>query len=389
MMARNIVATINHLRFEMVCVDICFKVIIYAKLKEFSEKYKCKIISFALGMNINFPIFVVVKSKVEIFAELGVRLAEFGSDDASRSVIARALATNEWFSVSDICYAVEAVRSEMLNAEKVAQWLAHYPYANVHEPRRVAIIMAGNIPLVGFFDLMCVIANGDIPYVKPSSKDSALEEYVEQLLRKIEPSLIIERYVEGGDYDAVIATGGESANLYFRSAFAGIPCLLRGSRHSVAVLSGKEGKSDFALLSNDIFCHAGLGCRNVSLVFVPKGFKPKLEARRMCRAYHNNYLQCRALLTMQGAKFDDLGEAVVVSSQVAEFPRFLSQVNVVEYASLDEVKSWLESNDESLQCVVTAIEGLHSRQVPIGEAQRPTLFDYADERDTMQFLASI
>lgn len=330
-----------------------------------------------------------MKSTIEIFSELGARLAGFGSDEVSRSVIARAVAENEWFSVSDIRYAVEALRGEMLDAEKVAEWLAHYPSAGTCEPKRVAIIMAGNIPLVGFFDLMCVIANGDIPCVKPSSKDRVLEGYVEQLLCEIEPSLRIELYEEGADYDAVIATGGDNANLYFSTAFDGVPSLLRGSRHSVAVLSGMEDKWDVANLADDIFRHSGLGCRNVSLIFVPKGFVPKFEVPKMCRAYHNNYLQCRALLTLRGAKFEDMGEAVLARSQRAEFPRFLSQINIVEYSSLEDVQSWLLANDGLLQCVVSEIDGLHSRQVSLGRAQRPTLFDYADERDTMQFLASV
>jgi hypothetical protein len=330
-----------------------------------------------------------MKSVVEIFSELGNRLAGFGSDETSRSVMARAVAENEWFTVGDIRFAVEALRSEMLDADKVSKWLAHYTLSSSsREAKRVAIIMAGNIPLVGFFDLMCVLANGDIPYVKPSSKDRVLEEYVENLLREIEPSIRIGRYADGADYDSVIATGGESANLYFRSAFAGVPCLLRGSRHSVAVLSGKESKSEIEGLADDIFVHSGLGCRNVSLLFVPKGYKLQLPTRKMCRAYHNNYLQCRALLTMQGAKFSDLGEALLVSSN-AEFPRYLSQINVVEYSDLADVKRWLAENDEALQCVVSAIEGLHSRTVAIGRAQLPTLLDYADERDTMQFLAGI
>ncbi|MBO5962285.1 MAG: aldehyde dehydrogenase [Alistipes sp.] len=330
-----------------------------------------------------------MKSAVEIFSKLGERLAGFGSDEASRSVVARAVAENEWFSVSDIRYAIEAVRREMLDAEKVERWLLHYPLAATHEAKRVAIIMAGNIPLVGFFDLMCVLSSGHIPFVKPSSKDRVLEEYIEQLLLDIEPSLSIEKYVEGAEYDAVIATGGESANLYFRTAFAGVPCLLRGSRHSVAVLSGKESKEQVARLADDIFIHSGLGCRNVSLIFVPKGYKLALPTRKMCRAYHNNYLQCRALLTMQGVDFVDLGEAVMVKPVQTEFPRFLSQINVVEYSSLEDVKRWLAENDEALQCVVSDISGLHSRCVEIGQAQSPTLFDYADERDTMQFLAGI
>ena len=330
-----------------------------------------------------------MKSTVEIFSELGARLAEFGSDDVSRSVIARAVAENEWFSVSDIRYAIDALRREMLTPEKVSLWLSYYPASALHTPKRVAIIMAGNIPLVGFFDLMCVIASGDIPYVKPSSKDRVLEEYIEQLLHEIEPKLRIEKYVEGAEYDAAIATGGDSANLYFRTAFDGVPCLLRGSRHSVAVLSKKMTQEEVKALADDVFVHSGLGCRNVSLIFVPKGRKISLPTRKMGRAYHNNYLQCRALLTMHGADFDDLGEALMVHSQVAEFPRFLSQVNVVEYTSVEEVQQWLEAHDEELQCVVSSIMGLHSRQVQFGKAQQPTLLDYADDRDTMHFLSAI
>ena len=328
-----------------------------------------------------------MKSCVQIFSELGEHLAKFGSDDESRSAIVRAVADNDWFSVNDIRYAVEALRSELLDGEKIEAWLSHYPSA-ARNNHRVAIIMAGNIPLVGFFDLMCVLASGCVACVKPSSKDRALEAYIERLLLEIEPALRIEAYVEGGEYDAVIATGGDSANLYFRTAFEAIPALLRGSRHSVAVLSGKEKKGDLELLADDIFAYSGLGCRSVSLLFVPKGVKVTLPTRKMCAAYHNNYLQCRALLTMQGVKFKDLGEAVLVNSQ-AEFPRFLSQINVVEYSSLNDVKQWLIDHDESLQCVVSNLEGLHSRCVPLGRAQYPTLFDYADECDTMQFLSQI
>ena len=298
---------------------------------------------------------------------------------------------NEWFTEADIRYAVDAVRREMLDEKRVEKWLSLYPSLAKRsgEKKRVAVIMAGNIPLVGLFDVLCVVASGNIPCVKLSSKDSVLYTFVEQLLLNIEPSLKIEQYTTDGEYDAVIATGGDSANLYFRTAFEGVPSLLRGSRHSVAVLSGGENDGDMKALSEDMFLHSGLGCRNVSLVFVPKGFKPQFEVRKMCRAYHNNYLQCRALLTMRGAEFEDLGEAILVYSQEAEFPRFLSQINVVEYDSLEEVQSWLKANDEALQCVVTAIGGLHSRQVPFGKAQRPSLTDYADERDVMKFLCEL
>ena len=332
-----------------------------------------------------------MKSIKDIFSQLGRALESFGSDSISRSIIDMAMRDNEWFTESDIRYAVDAVRREMLDEKRVEKWLSLYPSLSKRggEKKRVAVIMAGNIPLVGLFDVLCVVASGNRACVKPSSKDSVLYTCVEQLLLNIEPSLPIEPYNPNGQYDAVIATGGDSANLYFRTKFEGVPSLLRGSRHSVAVLSGDENDGDMKALAEDIFLHSGLGCRNVSLVFVPKGFVPKFKVREMCRAYHNNYLQCKALLTMRGAEFEDLGEAVLVRSQVVEFPHFLSQINVVEYTSLAEVQEWLKANDESLQCVVTAIEGIHSRQVPFGKAQRPSLTDYADERDVMKFLCEL
>lgn len=328
-----------------------------------------------------------MRSVVDIFDTLGRRLAEFGRDEASCRAMAQAVAENEWFSEEDIRYAVDAIRRDMLDGERIAEWLSHYPAPADHKPKRVAIIMAGNIPLVGFFDLMCVVASGNIPCVKPSSKDRALECYIENLLLDIEPALRIERYDEVGNYDAVIATGGDSANLYFRNRFKDIPALLRGSRHSVAVLSGNESREELEGLSRDIFTYSGLGCRSVSLVFVPKGYKLSLPVPKMCRAYHNNYIQHRALLTMTRKPFGDSGEAVFVCGE-ANFPSRLSQINVAEYGSLADVKAWLAENDERLQCVV-ASEVLHSRCVAFGRAQHPELTNYADEMDTMAFLYSI
>lgn len=328
-----------------------------------------------------------MKSVVEIFDTLGKRLAEFGRDEASCRVMAQAMADNEWFSESDIRYAVEAIRQEMLDGERITEWLSHYPAPANHTPKRVAVIMAGNIPLVGFFDLMCVIASGNIPCVKPSSKDRVLECYIEELLLDIEPALRIERYEESGNYDAVIATGGDSANLYFRNRFKGVPALLRGSRHSVAVLSGNESSEELEGLSRDVFTYSGLGCRSVSLVFVPKEYRLVLPVHKMCRAYHNNYIQHRALLTMTNRAFEESGEALFVRGE-ADFPSRLSQINIAEYSDVAEVRAWLAENDERLQCVVAA-ERLHGRCVAFGRAQHPTLTDYADEKDTMAFLYSV
>lgn len=332
-----------------------------------------------------FRTFAVMKSATDIFAALGDGLSRFGDDDRLRKAIDDAMAANEWFGENDIRHAADALRSRMLQREKIERWLAAYPAVSHHTPKRVAIIMAGNIPLVGFFDLMCVLASGNIPCVKYSGKDTPLMEYVVSLLREIESGLRIEYFEKGMAVDAVIATGGDSANLYFGSEFAAVPHLFRGSRHSVAVLSGDETEADLRGLADDIFMYSGLGCRNVSLVFVPRGYDLRLPTRRMCRGYHNNYLQCRALLAMRGIGFEDSGEAVFVRG-AAEFPMSLSRINIAEYDTLDDVAEWLSANDGKLQCVVSSL-AVHSRVVPFGQAQYPSLTDYPDDADVMEFLA--
>ena len=328
-----------------------------------------------------------MKSTTEIFSLLGGRFSLSGGDDALRQVIADAAAANEWFARSDIECAIGAICRQMLERGKIERWLASYPAVGEHEPMRVAAIMAGNIPLVGFFDLMCIIASGNIPCVKYSGKDTVLMEYVVSLLRDIEPELRIEYFERGMRVDAVIATGGESANLYFDSEFAGIPHLFRNSRHSAAVIRGDETESELRALADDIFLYSGLGCRNVSLVFVPRGYALHLPVRRMGRGYHNNYLQCRALLIMNGTEFTDTGEAVFVRG-AAGFPLPISRINIAEYDSLDDVAAWLAANSGRLQCVVSGSE-VHPRAVPFGQAHYPTLTDYPDDADVMEFLFSL
>lgn len=327
-----------------------------------------------------------MKTTVEIFSALGERLAELGRDERSREVVRRAMADNEWLAERDIEQAVDAICRQMLRREKIDQWLARYDVPQ-RNPKRVAIIMAGNIPAVGFFDLMCVLACGCVPQVKYSSKDRALMEYIVALLREIEPNLLIEEYREGVFPDAVIATGSDSSNIHFRNAFGQIPHLLRGSRHSVAVLSGDETSEELEALSGDVFSYSGLGCRSVSLIFAPQGAEFVLPSREMCRGYHNNYLQTRAMLTMGGCEFRDTGECVLVEG-VAEFPKRLSRVNVCRYSSIEDVEQWLSANDERLQCVVSKMR-VHPRTVPIGMAQYPALDDYADDVDVMEFLLGL
>lgn len=318
-----------------------------------------------------------MKHIVDIFSALGDRLTRFGSDDASNRIIDEAIAANGWFTRADILRAVEAIRSEMLDREKLAAWLSHYTKAV--GPKRVAVIMAGNIPLVGFFDLLCVVAAGHECHVKPSSKDCVLMRYIVDQLRDIEPSVAIYDYSADATYDMAIATGGDDANAYFREHFAGTRTLLRGSRHSVAVLNGNESAEELQALHNDITAYSGLGCRSVSMLFVPRGYVPDFkrgEAENV--KLRRNIQAMRATLTIEGAEFWDAGAFIMRRGE--DFAQSLAVVTLREYSDIEEVKKWIEENAEHIQCVVSRSD------IPFGRAQYPALMDYADGVDTMRFL---
>lgn len=326
-----------------------------------------------------------MKSAIDLFSTLGERLKTFGDDSVSQRAIAEACRANEWFTPGDIRRAVAALVRDMLQRKRLENWLAPYPVP-VAEARRVLVVMAGNIPLVGFFDLLCVVASGHRCAVKPSGKDTVLMRYVVDLLRGIDPGVPVEFYDGEGAVDAVIATGSDNANRYFRARYADVPALLRGSRQSVAVLSGEETERQLAGLADDIWAYSGLGCRNVSLVFLPAGYDLRLTMPGVNDKYRNNYRQTKALLTMTGQPFTDLGAAVVVQQRA--FPGALSQVACSHYDDLQEVGQWLAEHDEALQCVVSECAE-HPRRVDFGCAQSPALTDYPDARDVIAFLAAL
>ena len=320
-----------------------------------------------------------MKRVIDIFVELGERLRAI-----PQSIIAAAEQQNEWFC--QVPTAIDAICSQMLDRAKFEQWIAHYTITP-HTPKRVAIIMAGNIPAVGFADLLYTIASGNIAVVKYSSKDRVLMEYIVNQLLDIEPQLAIEQYNSNSVIDAVIATGSDTAALHFKAMFGHIPTLIRGSRHSVALLSGNEDKSELEALSRDIFTYSGLGCRNVSLIFAPQGFDFQLTVPQMPQGFQNNYRQARALMILQDQPFKECNGALIVEGK-AEFPRYISRINLCRYNSINEVKEWLADNNSRLQCVVSS-DNIHPRTVPFGKAQYPMLNDYADDIDVMNFLLTL
>lgn len=317
---------------------------------------------------------------IDIFSSLGNRLSHFGKDSASLEVIHRAMVENPWFSKADILMAIDAICKEFLDRDKLQKWTNAY---HKTEPKRVGIVMAGNIPLVGFYDLLCVLMAGHTAIVKPSSKDKVLTEYIIEQLQDIEPTIVIEPFSDKSQPDMVIATGGDQAARHFQSRYADIPTLIRGSRHSVAVLSGKESATELTDLNRDIFSYNGLGCRNISLIFLPAGKEFKFIPPSPNPMMQGNYAHNKALKTMLGIPFTDLGGYLMVES--CSFSNDISQINYCYYHNVQEVEHWIDENDKSLQCIVSNIIH-HPRRVEFGKAQYPTLWDVADGVDVMNFL---
>ncbi len=324
-----------------------------------------------------------MKNITEIFVELGRRMRDFGSDERSARCIADAVAANEWFTAADVKTAANAVRDEFLDESKLKDWLSKYDLSAT-EPCSVAIIMAGNIPFVGMFDMMCALSCGHDVWIKPSRKDSATIEYIVDTLRDICSDIPLRRYNDDARADLVIATGGENAAKYFRNRFSDVPALIRGSRHSVAVLAGDETDEELQGLKKDIFTYFGLGCRNVSLVFAPRNHPIDIEGPdAITPMYRDNYVYTKAMMTMNGMPFTDRG--TYVAAEAEGFSDSLSKVNFRRYDDLAEVEEWLRVHDEEIQCVVTRCLA-HPRRAEFGRAQYPALSDYADGIDVMEFL---
>lgn len=328
---------------------------------------------------------------INIFSRLGERLGHFGGDEKTASVISEATTANPWFLAEDIKQAVQALCEDMLTEHILEKWLSGYEAAA--EARKVAVIMAGNIPLVGFADLLYVIAAGHIPCIKPSSKDTVLMRHVIAELRNIAPEIKIYDYDDTKEYDAVIATGSDNSGRYFRSRFGTIPALIRGSRGSVAVLSGKESEHDLKLLQKDIFSYSGLGCRNVSMIFIPEEYDTERlgtaiapDTANINPKYYNNYRRTKGELAAAGIGYTDCGTFVMTEGDT--FPVSLSDIVLYRYSDMAVVEQWIAGHDTQLQCIVSDCVR-HPRAVPFGRAQHPAPWDYPDGIDVMEFLTGL
>lgn len=306
------------------------------------------------------------------------------------SAISRTYAENNWLTEPNYLKSLSHW-AEILNEKGLTSFMS--PYSNCSKSLRVGVIMAGNIPMVGFHDLLCVLLSGHTAIVKPSSDDKYVMNYICETLNSFglqKPIEVAER-LEG--IDAVIATGSNNSHRYFEYYFRTKPSLLRKNRKSIAILSGNESLEELNLLSDDIFTYFGLGCRNVSTIAIPEGMDiTKILDQTMSwqmltdhNKYANNYTYHRALLLMNQAHHLDTGFCLIQNKRDLNAP--LACLYYFEYKNEDDIREFLEENAENIQCTVGNYSDVCS--VPFGESQKPDLQDYADGIDTMHFLSNL
>lgn len=301
---------------------------------------------------------------------------------------------NGWFSKNNISFALKGW-SKSLTFNNINQWLSKYNFNNINT-QSVAIIMAGNIPLVGFHDFLAVLISGHHVIVKQSSNDMQLLPFLAKYLETVEPgfkgkiSFTTEK-LEG--FDAVIATGSDNTARYFEYYFKDKPSIIRKNRNSVAVIQGQETERDFEALSEDIFRYYGLGCRNVSKLFVPKNYNfdnffkglynwhPIINQAK----YANNYDYNKAVYLM--SEFDMLENGFLMIKEDKSYASPIATLFYEYYHDIKEIQSKLDEDKDNIQCVVS--KGFSEKEVEFGQTQNPSLWDYADGVDTIAFLLKI
>jgi len=348
-----------------------------------------------------------LKDKISAFSALGSFLRAFHVGESATGgsmeekldqAITLSFQYNPWFTPSQISFALKHIGLQ-LQQDQLEQWLSDYQenIANVQHPRKVGIVMAGNIPAVGFHDLLCVLMSGHQALVKLSSNDRFLIPFVADFLITFDKRFsalidIIDKPLSG--FDAVIATGSNNTSRYFESYFSKVPHIIRKNRNSVAVLSGKEGAEDLSNLCEDIFRYFGLGCRNVSRLFVPVGysFDDLLKASEAYsefafhHKYASNYIYYQTIFLMNGQRFCDNGILLLKKENAYGSP--VSVVYYTEYADIKEVNNQLLHDSDQLQCILSNIPEIAGAK-PFGTSQIPSLHDYADGVDTMAFLGEL
>lgn len=328
-----------------------------------------------------------LQNRIELLARLGAFCA--GPDAGWQKIRATASAENKWFIPEFIDRALENIRSRFLDPKLLSDWCASYPLPANNQPRNVGIIMAGNIPLVGFHDWLCVFLSGHRQIIKASSKDNVLLRYMVSRLLEWAPELGPEIQFSDmlPDCDAYIATGSNNSASVFKHYFGRFPSIIRRNRTSVAILSGTETAEELSGLADDIQLYFGLGCRNVTKIFVPANydFLPLLDALRkyaffMEHGPYKNNFDYHLTIQIMNNRFYMSNDSIVLTENASVFSP-IGQLHYSYYTDRDILLETLTENDD-IQCIAGG-------QLPLGSTQSPSLSDYADGTDTLDFLCNL
>lgn len=305
---------------------------------------------------------------------------------------------NQWFTPENSWNALNTIGDKLLRESILRQWASDYKVEDKPAIKRIGLVLAGNIPLVGFHDVMTTFISGHKSMIKCSSKDSILMKAV--IGRMVEQFPDSESYFEFSerlkDFDAVIATGSNNSARYFEQYFGKYPNIIRKNRSAVAVLDGTESKEDFVDLGKDIFNYFGLGCRNVSKLYVPEGYvfddmlgvlHDAYKGMANHNKYRNNFDYNNALFLLNKVEFLMSGSLIITASK--DITSRIATLHYEHYADQSELVNHLKEVDDQIQCIVTksSLQGLDSFK--FGEAQKPEITDYADGVDTLEFLISL
>jgi hypothetical protein len=334
-----------------------------------------------------------LQERIEILVKVGEYISEKGTSALKtqwQQAKNNAFIKNPWFTPDNINKATHALAENFLQVAQLHAWAAQYAINDSVQPKKTGIIMAGNIPMVGFHDLLCVFASGHNALCKLSSKDDILIKDIVQRMAEWNPA--VNDYIQFAERlngcDAYIATGSDNSARYFTYYFGKYPSIIRKNRTSVAVLSGKESSSELEALSDDIMTYFGLGCRNVTQIYVPKNydFRPLLEALKKydhCfhhSKYRNNYDYQLAIYIMNNMYYMTNDVVVLLEKDQPFSP--IGTLHYTYYENETEVYPSLRNNP-SIQAIVG------HQGIPFGQTQTPTLTDYADGVDVMEFLKKL
>jgi len=312
-----------------------------------------------------------------------------------KEILIKAEQQNAWFTHDNLIFTLNWW-GELLTKGNLENWIKNYALIQGKAPKTIGVVMAGNIPLVGFHDFLSVLLTGNRVLAKLSSNDTVLLPFFANYLVQQEPKLADSiQFVESTfDYfDAVIATGSNNTSRYFEYYFGKRPNIIRKNRNAVAVLTGEESNEELEALGKDIFLYFGLGCRNVSKIYLPsnydfdKLFKAMFKYKDIIHInkYANNYDYNKAVYLMGGFKILDNGFLVLKEDDGFASP--IASLLYSFYESPDQLKKELEEWKDDIQCIVS--KGMFAHEVGFGQTQKPKLDDYADGVDTIKFLLEL